>query len=82
MEGLDIFKHYSNLGYDVFFTRIYGKEGLKMIKRYSYKAERPLICTQIFEYSDKTEKDIKQCFQYMYEDIQEQEETGKYYEEL
>lgn len=82
MEGLDIFKYYSDLGYDTFFTRIFGKEGLKMIKRYSYKAERPLTCTQIFEYSDKTEKDLRECLQYMYDDIREQEETGNYFEEL
>jgi len=82
MEALKIFKYYSDIGYDVFFTKIFGKEGLKMVKRYSYKAERSLVCTQIFEYSEKNDKELRECLLFMYNDIEEQEETGNYYEEI
>ena len=52
MNYLDSCISYASLGYDVSLTNIYGKDAIRMVKRYSYKAERELICEQIIDILD------------------------------
>ncbi len=72
---------YSSLGYDISFTVIHGKEAIKMVKRYSSKAKRALICEQIQEHDQlKNPQLLHAVLEFLYNSIQEQEQTGKYYE--
>jgi hypothetical protein len=79
MKQLQMFIDYAMLGYDVSFTSIVGHEGIRMIKRYSHPAERSLVSEQIFAYDEaKNEERLHSVLQFMYEDIQQQEETKDY----
>jgi len=80
MEGLNLFRHYALLGFDVCFTSLCGKDAIRMVKRYSYKAERALICEQIVDTSDDNR--LKEVLNWMHDDIIQQEESGKYHESL
>lgn len=78
---LENIKHYSELGYDITLTSIYGKDAVRMVKRYSVPAERALICEQIVDHDEIGDNDYTfDFFNYMYENIQNQEQTKKYYE--
>jgi hypothetical protein len=72
---------YSELGYDVTLTSLFGKEAIKMVKRYSYTAKQPLVCEQIQDHKSLLIDDFRlhQILQFLYDDIQEQEESGEYY---
>jgi hypothetical protein len=80
MEYLKMLLEYCSLGYDVYFTQLYGKDAITMTKRYSYKAERPLHCQQMFDHEKIDLERLRSCLDFMYTDIQEQEESKKYYE--
>lgn len=75
---------YSALGYDITFTYIYGKEALRMVKRYSHKAEKSLCCEQIVDHEKLLydEDRFLDIIRFLYKDIQNQEESGIYYEPL
>jgi hypothetical protein len=77
MEGIEHFKHYCDLGYDVSFTMLFGKEGIRMNKRYSYKTESPIMCEQMFRYSEASDLRLREALLFLYEDIREQELSGK-----
>lgn len=78
---LDYCIHYACLGYDVTLTSIYCKDGIRMVKRYSHPAERSLTCIQICDHESlKSIDKVHDILDYMYNNIQEQEQTGKYYE--
>jgi hypothetical protein len=72
---------YCLLGYDITLTNLYGKEAIRMVKRYSYIAERPLICEQIQGHDIllKDENRFDEVLNFLYNDIQLQEETKNYY---
>ena len=83
MKQLQMLIEYASLGYDFSLTNIYGKEAVQMIKRYSYKKEGPVKCLQMYEHEKiKNETEFSRILQFLYDDIQEQEKTGKYYEDL
>jgi len=74
--------YYNSLGYEVTITKWMGKDAVKMVKRYSYKRCGEITCMQVTSsevFSDN--KRIDHLLNYMYENIEEQEKTGKYYEE-
>jgi len=74
MEHFKILMYYSNLGYDVMLTTIAGKDGIRMVKRYSHIAERHLICEQIYEHDRLMDVDtFRQVATFLYNDIQEQD---------
>ncbi len=78
---LDYCISYASLGYDVTLTTLYGKEAIRMVKVYSYKAERKLTCEQIIEHDNlKDPENLHRILDFMYNDIQRQEETKEYYE--
>lgn len=83
MEG-DFFKQlkdYCDLGYDISMTHICGKDAIRMIKRYSYKAEKPLYCEQIVNHEKlENEEYLQNVLDFMYNHIQQQEEKCNYYE--
>lgn len=74
----NVFLNYDSLGYDACFTTFFGKDAVRLTKRYSHKAEKPLHCEQIFNKESKTENDLREVFDFMYNDIKEQEDTGNY----
>ena len=79
MELFKILIHYSNLGYDITLTSIVGKDGIRMVKRYSHKAERSLVCEQMSEHHKLLDKKrLQETIQFLYDDIKNQEETGIY----
>ena len=79
MDQLKAILSYAALGYEVSFTTVYGHEMVLMKKAYSHKAEKPLICEQIFKHEKAfDEKRFAELLDFMYEDIQEQEKTGIY----
>lgn len=81
MEFLETCISYSCLGYDITLTSIYYKQGIRMVKRYSHTAERPLTCEQVFDHEKlKDPEQLYKITQFLYEDIIEQEKTGKYYD--
>jgi len=75
-------KSYSGLGYDISLTNVYGKEGVKMFKRFSYIRKAPVVCIQVVEHDelDDLEK-FNDIIDWMYRNIEEQEKTGRYQEE-
>ena len=75
---------YSELGYDVTLTNLYGKKAIRMVKVYSYKAEKPICCEQIADHQEllQDENRFLNTMKFLYENIQKQEETGIYYEPL
>ena len=74
--------HYACLGYDVSLTNIYGKDAIRMVKRYSYPAQRSLSCVQIQEHENLKDLDrLHDVLSYMYNNIEEQEKTENYYNE-
>jgi len=80
MEGLDLFRYYSLLGFDVCFTSLCGKDAIRMVKRWSYQANRALISEQIVDTSEL--KRLREVLEWMYLDIIKQENTGNYHESL
>lgn len=74
MNFLETCKSYSALGYDITLTFMYGKEAIRMIKRYSHPAKRHLICEQIYSH-DKLNDDweVHKITKFLYDDIQKQE---------
>lgn len=79
---IDVLLSYSSLGYDVSFTSIFGKDAIGMTKRYSHIAERELYCQQIFEHDNMNLDRLRKVCDFMYENIQEQEKIGEYYEKI
>lgn len=80
-DYLDAIISYAGLGYEITLITLYGKDAIRMRKAYSYKAERPLICEQVIHHEDlKNPEQRHKIFEFLYNDIQEQEKTGKYYE--
>jgi len=77
--NFDLLKHYCDLGYDVYLTSIFGKDGICMTKRYSHKAERKLQCLQIWDHA-RIDTTLEQVCTFMYSDIEEQEASGNYRE--
>ena len=78
---LDYILDYCDLGYDFSPTMLYGKEAVRMVKRYSHKAERKLMCEQIFHHDELKNMDrLLIILDFMYQDIQQQEKSGEYYE--
>jgi hypothetical protein len=74
---------YADLGYEISFTNIYGKDAVLMRKRYSHPAERALICEQIFDHEHvKNKGRFAHLLNWLYDDIQEQEKTRIYKERL
>ena len=72
---------YASLGYEVSLVHIYGKQAIMMVKRYSHPAEGPVHCQQIIDHSRMYDNDrVHDILQLLYDDIQEQENTGKYRE--
>lgn len=78
----EIIKEYSALGYDVSLTNIFGKDAVKMVKRYSYVRKDSILCEQIIDHDNLTEERLQHVCDFMYRDIQNQEATGKYYTSL
>jgi hypothetical protein len=76
-------KEYSDLGYDVMLTSFFGKDAIRMVKRYSYVAEKPLVCEQIYSHDDLINSDtLNRVLDFMYNDIKNQEETKTYKEPM
>jgi len=75
---------YSSLGYDVTLTRLFGKDAIRMAKRYSHKAGQPIICEQIQNHESLINQEFRlnEVLQFLYDDIQEQEVSGNYYSML
>lgn len=75
---------YSSLGYDVTLTRLFGKDAIRMVKRWSHKAQQPLVCEQIQDHKSLVEQDFRlnEVLQFLYDNIQEQEVSGNYYKIL
>ncbi len=84
MDGFfDQLKNYSSLGYDVSLTYIVGKEGIRMVKRYSNSAERHLVCEQIYQHDKLTDTyQLNKILDFLYQDIQKQEKTKNYRESI
>lgn len=79
MNFLDTCKSYSALGYDITLTFMYGKEAIRMVKRYSHPAKRHLICEQIYEHDKLNDEwEIHKITKFLYDDIQKQEAEGIY----
>lgn len=80
-DFLDYAIHYSILGYDINLGSVYGKDSIKMTKRYSHVREAKVYCEQIQEHEQlrNTER-LAQVLDWMYNDIKEQEKTKKYFE--
>ena len=75
--------NYTSLGYEITLISLYGKDAIRMRKAYSYKAERPLICEQVIHYEElQDEEQRAKIFEFLYNDIQEQEKSGKYKESV
>lgn len=72
-------RSYSDLGYDVTLIRIYGKDGIRMRKRYSHVREKEVICEQVWNHDRLEDLDeFNDFLDKLYNNIKEQEETGKY----
>jgi len=64
---------YSDLGYDISLTSLYGKEAIRMVKRYSHKREGEIVCEQICCHENlKDLVRLHEIIQFLYEDIQRQ----------
>jgi hypothetical protein len=76
-----IIMEYAALGYEVTLTLLYGKEAIRMVKIYSHKAKAPVVCEQIQEHDIllKDESRFNEVLNFLYNDIQLQEETKNYY---
>lgn len=69
---------YSNLGYDIFITDIYGHQGIKMVKRYDYKLEKSVESQQVYDVNklaDNTE--LNRILEFLYNDIKNKVENEK-----
>lgn len=75
-------KSYSSLGYDISLTTLYGKDAIRMVKRHSHKRGSSIVCTQVSEHDklDDLER-FNDTVDWMYNDIQNQEETEEYQSE-
>jgi hypothetical protein len=74
---------YANLGYEISFTHIFGKDAVLMRKRYSYRAHQALVCEQVFDHEHIKDKEIfANLLNWMYNDIKDQEDKGVYRERL
>jgi hypothetical protein len=72
---------YCNLGYDITLTQLYGKDAIRMVKRYSHIAEKEVICEQIIEHDAlRDEHYLNKVLTFMYENIEQQEKTKTFYE--
>jgi hypothetical protein len=49
---LEVCKSYSSLGYDLYLTTIFGRDGIRMTKRYSHKFEKPVSSQQIWTHEE------------------------------
>jgi hypothetical protein len=79
MDFLTTCKSYSALGYDISLTSLFGKEAIRMVKRYSKTAERHLVCEQIYSHDKLTDEwEVHKITQFLYDDIQKQEAEGIY----
>ena len=79
MDFLTACKSYSALGYDISLTSLFGKEAIRMVKRYSKPAERHLICEQIYSHDKLIDEwEVHKITQFLYDDIQKQEAEGIY----
>lgn len=74
---LKVCKSYSDLGYDLYLTSIFGKDGIRMTKRYSHKFEGPVSSQQIWTHERLDPESLHKLTDFMYNDIREQEESGK-----
>lgn len=82
-DSLQQILDYASLGYEVSFTHIFGKDAVLMRKQYSYRAHQALVCEQMFDHGDARDKHrLFLVLEFMYKDIQNQEETGNYSEQL
>jgi hypothetical protein len=80
-EYLKAVLDYTWLGYEITLFTLHGKDGIRMRKTYSYIAQQPLICEQIIHYSNLSDTlQRSNIFEFLYENIQEQEKSGTYYE--
>ena len=70
-------REYSDLGYDLYLTSICGKDGIRMTKRYSYKFEGQVHSQQIWSHDRLDKENLHTIVNFMYKDIQEQEESGE-----
>lgn len=76
-------KDYSALGYDVYLTSLFGKDAIRMVKRYSYKSGSPVVCEQICEHESLLDlAKLHEILNFMYNNIQSQEKSGNYYRKL
>ena len=83
MEYLNDVISYAGLGYSISLINLYGKEAIRMEKEYSYKHKTNIISEQILEWSRLKDKNRRNhIFDFLYNDIKEQEETGKLYKKL
>lgn len=83
MGYLEQVLNYADLGYEISLISIFGKSAILMVKRHSHPAGKSLICEQIIEYGRLRDDDrLNEILSFMYNNIQEQEETGKYSERL
>ena len=75
---IQMFLEYCGLGYDVYFTSIVGKDAIRMTKRYSHKAGKCVHCQQVIDHDKLTEEKLRSILDFMYHDIEKQEETGQF----
>lgn len=80
MKAIALLNNYCSLGYEVTLIRLYGKDAVRMKKVYSYKLEKPIYCEQIQDHDTLTFYRLVKLLDFMYNDIQQQEETGNLYE--
>jgi len=67
-------KSYHDLGYNLYLTDLYGKDGIRMEKRYSYKAEKMLFCEQIIHHDRIIDTEyLETILDFLYKEIELQE---------
>ena len=68
---------YAELGYEITLTKFGGRQTITMRKRYSYRADKSLVCQQSFDHKDVTDPNkFAALNQFMYSDIEKQEEKA------
>jgi hypothetical protein len=77
MSKFESMSNYATLGYETTLTMMLGKEAVRMVKVYSHKTECSISCEQIHEFSSSKDEYFFKVLDFMYNDIQEQEKTGK-----
>ena len=83
MNYLEHCIEYIDLGCEVSLITIFGKDAIQMVKTYSHPAKRKLLCQQMWSHNRLTnEGQLFNILKFLYDDIQKQEETGEYREEI